>query len=207
MARSNDGLLNRLGQELPEGLLVDAAWLKARGYSQQLLSHYVTAGWLKQPTRGVYCRPRGPRSWQQVVVSLQAMLQYPVLVGGRTALEAQGFAHYLVQNVSEVHLYGPKRPPTWLNDLRLRTRFLYHNDRKLFRKEAVPPSLPGLDWKPDKDDTVQDSLVVQPWGQSNWPLTLSSPERAIFNSQAKHTRIPHLKRENRLASLRIRRFS
>jgi hypothetical protein len=169
-----------LERELPEGLLVDAAWLKRHHYSRQLWHHYATTGLLEQLAPRVFRRPRGSLTWQQVVISLQTQLRQPLVVGGRTALELQGYAHYLTQETKEVHLYGPKRPPTWLNDLRLRTRFLYHNDRKLFRKEAVPPSLPGLDWKPDKDDTVQDSLVVQPWGQSNWPLTLSSPERAIL---------------------------
>ena len=35
-------------------------------------------------------------------------------VGGRTALELQGYAHYLSQQLKEVHLYGVKRPPGWL---------------------------------------------------------------------------------------------
>jgi hypothetical protein len=182
MARSNDGLLNRLGQELPEGLLVDAAWLNARGYSRQLLSHYVNAGWLKQPTRGVYCRPRGPRSWQQVVISLQAMLQYPLLVGGRTALEAQGFAHYLVQSVSEVHLYGPKAPPRWLDKLGLGVRFLHHNDRKLFSHVLPLEALTHLEHKDagQDDQSRNKDWVVQSWGEWDWPLALSTPERAIL---------------------------
>ena len=42
--------LNWLEHELPEGLLVDAAWLEANGYSRSLRSQYVAAGWLEQPT-------------------------------------------------------------------------------------------------------------------------------------------------------------
>jgi hypothetical protein len=180
MVRQNQRPLNRLERELPEGILVNTAWLKKHGYSRQLLSHYVSAGWLDQPTRGVYRRPRGSLTWQQVVISLQTQLQQPLVVGGRTALELQGYAHYLSREITEVHLYGPKRPPKWLNELRLGARFIYHNDQKLFRKEAVKPNLPGLDWRPDKNDAVQDSLTVQPWGQWDWPLTVSSAERAIL---------------------------
>jgi hypothetical protein len=33
--------------------------------------------------------------WQHVVISLQTLLVRPFMVGGRTALELQGFAHYL----------------------------------------------------------------------------------------------------------------
>jgi hypothetical protein len=114
------------------------------------------------------------------VISLQALLEFPLVVGGRTALELHGYAHYLAQEIKEVHLYGPKRPPTWLNQLRLTTRFVYHNDQKLFRKNAIRRPLPNLDWKPDSNTDVHDSLVVQPWGQWDWPLTVSTPERAIL---------------------------
>jgi hypothetical protein len=162
-------------------VLVDAAWLKKRGYSRQLLSHYVTAGWLTQPTRGVYCRPRGSLSWQQVVISLQAMLDYPLLVGGRTALELQGYAHYLPHEQKEVHLYGPKPPPNWLHKLPLKTRFVYHNDLKLFRSALPMKGLTQLEGgkKPDAS-TAQDSWTIQSWGQWNWPLALSTPERAAL---------------------------
>ena len=181
MLRPNQRLLNRLEHEVPEGILVDAAWLKKRGYSRQLLSHYVTAGWLTQPTRGVYCRPRGSLSWQQVVISLQALLDYPLLVGGRTALELQGFAHYLPHEQKEVHLYGPKAPPRWLYKLPLKTRFVYHNDRKLFRHLLPTKGLTQLEGG-KKSDTgpAQDSWTIQNWGQWNWPLALSTPERAAL---------------------------
>src|SRR5690349_14512656 len=95
MAKPNDGKLNQLERDLPEGLLVDAAWLRKRGYSTSLRSQYVTSGRLKQPAHRVYHKPRGALSWQQVVVSLQTLLEYPLVVGGRSALELQGFAHYL----------------------------------------------------------------------------------------------------------------
>src|ERR1700747_1213562 len=108
-----------LERHLPEGLLVDARWLTRHGYSTSLRSQYVAAGWLEQPARGVYCRPRGPLTWQQIVISLQALLEYPLLVGGRTALEFQGYAHYLPQHQKEVHLYGPKPPARWLFKLPL----------------------------------------------------------------------------------------
>lgn len=97
---------------LPEGMLIDAAWLKAHGYSPQLQHQYVKSGWLEQPARGVFRRPRGSLSWQQAVISLQTILNFsPLVIGGRTALELQGYAHYLTQSTIRVHLYGPKAPP------------------------------------------------------------------------------------------------
>lgn len=181
MVRQKQRPLKRLEREVPEGVLVDAAWLRGRGYSRQLLSHYVNAGWLRQPTRGVYCRPRGSLFWQQVVISIQALLNYPLLVGGRTALELQGHAHYLPHAQKEVHLYGPKPPPRWLYKLPLTTCFVYHNDRKLFRHQLPTKGLTQLEGgKKPNTDTAQNSWTTQDWGQWNWPLALSTPERAVL---------------------------
>jgi hypothetical protein len=185
MAGQNAQKINRLERELAEGLLADTAWFKGRGYSRQLLNHYVATGWLEQPARGVYRRPRGSISWQQAVISLQTLLAYPLVVGGRSALELQGYAHYLPQTTTELHLYGSKPPPNWLYKLPLDIRFHYHSDRRLFRPtenstltsssgaEPAAPNGPAT-------DTASVSYVVQPWGQWDWPLTLSTPERAVL---------------------------
>jgi hypothetical protein len=173
--------LNRLEHDLPEGVLVDAAWLKGHGFSKQLLSHYVGAGWLEQPTRGVYRRPRGSLSWQQVVLSLEKFLDLPLVVGGRTALELQGYAHYLSQKETHVHLYGPKAPPGWLNRLKLGARFAYHNDHRLFRKHVVASELKKLTAGAKSKSSFGLSLTEVPWGQwEDWSLVLSTPERAVL---------------------------
>ena len=57
MEQRNKGKLNWLQRNLPEGLVVDAAWLKRQGFSSALRSKYATRGWLEQVTRGVYRRP------------------------------------------------------------------------------------------------------------------------------------------------------
>ena len=175
--------LNKLENELPEGLVVDAAWLTKHGIPSNLRVHYVKKGWLDQPAGRVFRRPRGSLSWQQVVISLQTLLlRNPLMVGGRTALELQGFAHYLSRTETEVHLYGPKPPPTWLSKLPLKVRFAYHNNKKLFRNEPVTFGATSLNWDVAKNQTSDSnpSYTVQPWGQWDWPLTLSTPERAIL---------------------------
>jgi hypothetical protein len=178
--------LNRLEQALPEGMLVDTAWLKRQGYSRQLWNHYVVTGRLEQPARGLFRRPRGSLNWQQVVTSLQTLLEYPLVAGGRTALELQGFAHYLPQDTKEVHLYGPKPPPGWLFKLPVGVRFIYHNDRKLFRDHSITQNIVGsltatsAKGAGKTTDPSHGSVTVQPWGQWDWPLTLSTPERAVL---------------------------
>src|SRR5580698_7009692 len=124
MAVQQDRKLNQLEHLLPEGLLVDSAWMTRHGYSTSLRSQYVTAGWLQQPVRQLYQRPKASLSWQQAVISLQTVLGQDLVVGGRTALEFEGFAHYLAHTEKEVHLYGPKRPPGWLAKLSLGVHFV-----------------------------------------------------------------------------------
>lgn len=176
------GKLNQLERSLPEGLLVDAAWMTREGYSTALRAHYVTSGRLEQPARGVYSRPRGSLRWQQAVISLQTLLGMTLVVGGRTALDLQGFAHYLAHDTEEVHLHGPKPPPAWLAKLPLSVRFVYRNDHRLFDD---PPAELGVALDPaagaeGRSPPNSHHFVVQPWGQWDWPLVLSTPERAIL---------------------------
>jgi hypothetical protein len=68
-----------------------------------------------QPVRGTYKRPRGKLDWQKAVVSLQKLMGRALTVGGRTALDLQGFSHYLSPTgPSTIHIYGMERPPGWL---------------------------------------------------------------------------------------------
>ena len=186
MVERNRSRLNLLEKELPEGLLVDSAWLNAKGFASNLRTYYTKTGWLDQPARGVYRRTRGTLGWQQVVISLQTLLEQPLIVGGRTALELQGFSHYLAQEVQTVHLYGPVKPPSWLAKLNLPQSFVYHNSRALFRNEPISVGLTSLAWDiargegRDVNRLQGGDVTTLAWGQWDWPLSLSTPERAYL---------------------------
>lgn len=179
MAKQSRASLNWLDQHLPEGLIVDSGWLTRHGYSTSLRSQYVSAGWLSQPARRVYLRKHSPLSWQQVVISLQTLLRHNLIVGGRTALELQGYAHYLQHQASVVHLYGPDKPPSWLKTLQVSTRFEYHNDSRLFTRERATTAPHELSPR-GGSSPKGESLKTMPWGQWNWPLVVSTPERAVL---------------------------
>jgi hypothetical protein len=103
--------------------------------------------------------------WQSVVISLQSLLGFAVAVGGRSALEQQGFAHYLASaGPREVHLYSDEILPGWVSKLKLDTRFVFHNAKRLF----------------SGSNSAQGSLIRQPWGNSERPILMSGPERAIL---------------------------
>ena len=180
MTKQTHGKLNQLERLLPEGLLVDAAWLSRHGYSTGLRSQYVAAGWLQQPVRRVYQRPRGPLGWQQVVISLQTLLARDLVVGGRTALELHGFAHYLQQQTDQRHSLRTRQAADLAAGSR-RRRALRLPQRRPAVSQATRRRRrrTGSTPKPGRIPEA-DSIVVQPWGPWNWPLMLSAPERAIL---------------------------
>lgn len=185
MGEETASKLNRLQRDLPEGLLVDASWLERRGYYPTLRKKYVDLGWLEQPARSVYRRPRGTLTWEPVVISLQTLLEFPVVVGGRTALELQGYAHYLSQELLEVHLYSQKPFPSWLAKLPLETHLVLHKTTRLFRNDSPTRGLGDINWNKTQrtraiTDPFSGDVAIESWGQWDWPLTLSTPERALF---------------------------
>ena len=173
--------LNHLTQQLPEGFLVDAAWLEKKGYSRALRHQYVGANWLEQPARGIFRRPRGQLSWQQVVISLQGLLKYPVSVGGRTALELGGYAHYLQQTQQHIHLYSDNKCPAWLLKLPLAETFVVHNRTHFLPLVKIAPELFSIDDSTSIEDALAAAgLTVMPWGNWDFPLVISTPERAYL---------------------------
>jgi hypothetical protein len=186
MAEQNAGKLNHLEATLPEGLLVDSGWMEAHGYSTSLRSQYVSAGWLVQPARGTYKRPLGALTWQKVVVSLQTLLEKSLIVGGRTALDLQGHSHYLAAGgPSTIHLYGREPPPNWLAKLPLKETFRFHRSQTLFKSEPVTKGLTSFAWNIRENageaaEGLKAGELRQLWGDSDWPLTLSTPERALL---------------------------
>ncbi|PAU82519.1 hypothetical protein CK501_04245 [Halovibrio salipaludis] len=181
MAIQNSEKLNHLGHLLPEGLLVDAAWLEKQSYSRALRSQYVASGWLEQPVRGVFRRPRGEVSWEQAVISLQTLLEYPVSVGGRTALELQGYAHYLPYAQLQVHLYSDAKLPGWVYKLPIEPELVVHNRQRFLPAVEVPSWATSLtESSAGGGNALPGGLRISPWGHWNWPLIVSTPERAFL---------------------------
>ena len=181
MAVQNKQKLNWLERNLAEGLIVDAAWLEARGYSRSLRSQYVAAAWLEQPARGVYRRPRGKLNWEQVVISLQIVLNLPVSLGGRTAIDLQGYAHYVPRTQHAVHLYTDTKSPGWLSKLPVQVEFIIHNRHRflpLVEQHIDALTLPGPD--AGTEHVLSGALRLMYWQHLEWPLIMSTPERAIL---------------------------
>lgn len=157
--------INQLQRLLPEGLVVDTTWLEKHGYRRQWREKYVAHGRLESVVRGVYQRPTGnverTIAWQRVVISLQRLLDRSVHVGGRSALELQGLAHYLrFSGKPEIHLYAYGSLPGWVERIPTDAQFVEHKADKLFDADA-----PGR------------TRIA--WGHWGWELDVSTPERAL----------------------------
>lgn len=158
---------NRPGKEslafvLPEGLLADRNWLKNKGFNRPLVDYYLRSGALEAVARGIYRRPGPPLKWQHVVYSLQK-LGFAVHVGGRSALDHQGLAHYLPMGGDEtIHLYCEYKLPAWLQKVTTNTVFEIHQ-RSLFSK-----------------NTLALGHTTLPFGAWDWPLSYATRERALL---------------------------
>ena len=181
MSAQRFSLLNRFLLALPEGFLADSAWLQAQGLSRSSIRDYVDRGWLEKIASRVYRRPsqvaNDPLRWDVVVLSLQQVMHKALHVGGRTAVELAGYAHYLeAGETSTVYLYG-QGAPSWLTALRSSARFELRPDR-LFASSGTGVEMRRFDLRSGEASApTKDAERKSPW---EWSLTMSDPERAIL---------------------------
>ncbi len=165
-----------------DGMLVTAQGLMRRGATRSRVNNWLRSGELVMAAHGVYRRPGPPLKWQAVVYSLQCMEEYgAILIGGMTALELYGHAHNLALSGKQaVHLYLKDRVPAWLTKVETNATFVLH-PLSLF---ASSKGIVSAEWNADKGMTRYNDPALGfqsvPWGSWDWPLTLSSRERAIL---------------------------
>jgi hypothetical protein len=162
---------------VPEGMPVTRAWLAAQdsAFDRHGVDNLVKSGLLFSIAPGVYTRPATRLTWQGLVSALQNVLRTDLTVGGLSALELHGFAHYLpLSSRRTIHLYGKDNLPKWLNTVVRDTQFVRH----------LPlPGLGSTGLVNQEYDTAGGSFHTfedpGPY-ESRWPFTMSSPERAFL---------------------------
>ena len=176
-------------------MIADASWLTKNGYSSSLRCKYVANNWLKTVARGVFQRPQFkpgcdeasvPLRWQNVVISLQTIMKYPVIVGGRTALELDGFDQFVsLFGPQEIVLYGDKQLPGWVRKIPLEKSLLFRSTKRLFdtpvNSDAIGQISLSLEEISTRNSPVHpDHVRLLSPGFAPWPLFCSTPERAIL---------------------------
>ena len=166
--------LKPLLDTVPPGFVVDSRWLRARGIDPRSIHDYVAHGWLEHVIHGVYRRPLPQSvhgyegdSWGVILLSLQQIMNHAVHLGGESALDHAGHVHYLsFGGRRRVHFYGDV--PPWLRRLPTTTQIVVRK-RSLFMDSEL-----GI------EESVSDAQSeIKAW---QWPLLLSSPERAILEA-------------------------
>lgn len=173
--------LNRLLLSLPEGFLADSTWLQDQGLSRSSIRDYTDRGWLERVGPRVYRRPsqstKTSLPWEVVVLSLQQIMHKPLHIGGRTAVELSGHAHYVeAGETPRVYLYGLDFP-SWLAKLPTATQFETRSTR-LFADSNTGVEARRYDLRSgEASGSPKDAEFKNPW---EWALTMSVPERAIL---------------------------
>jgi hypothetical protein len=112
--------INQILSQWPAQTLLTSDWLEKKGISRQLAASYVKSGWFERFDTGVYKRPQDEVTWAGALYTLQAISGLAVFIGGKTALEIQGYGHY-------VHAGFPGRVVLWKQpDLWLPAWFTKH---------------------------------------------------------------------------------
>ena len=162
MSKHTGRKLNHLIEAVPAGVALPSVWLGRNGYTPQLVHRYVQSGWLTPLAGRVYARSGQPVNWEGVVLGLQRLGEFKCHLGGVSALNRQGFAHYLsMGGDSVVHLWGQAKIPAWVEKVPLDVSWAFHR-RQLF------------------SEVLDDGLVMVPTHVRDWTLQCSAPEQAIL---------------------------
>ncbi len=152
----------QLRAHLPYGYIATRKWLLTQGVSRHSLDNALKSQKIQSLATGVYARTDAPLSWWNIIISLQKMSDQNIVVGGISAIELQGFGHYLSgSKLKTVNLYSKNKPPAWLWRIKSDVIFKWNGTNIL--------------WNSDLDGYTKTLTLGE-----NTPVTISSPERAIF---------------------------
>ncbi len=110
--------INRLLQKSNQGGVYMSSWLKANGYSDQLLKKYRDSGWLVALCKGVMYRAGDKLNTLAVLESYNEQLNKDYHIAAHSALEIAGFNHYVPMGKSLLIISHPSKDlvPSWLKN-------------------------------------------------------------------------------------------
>lgn len=141
------------------GGIMTSAKTSELGITPSDIQKYKKSGWVESVGRGAIIRTGEKKTWQNAVSVLKDQEKIPVHIGGKTALEMQGLAHYIKMRQADVFIYSPQytRLPSWFTNYRWDVKF------KHIRTNFLP---------------ITTEIALKEI--DNFNLSLSSPERAIL---------------------------
>ena len=151
--------INKLVHFWPKNAVLVDSWLKKQGVNNDLKHAYFRSHWLTPLGHGAAIQHGATVDLHGGLYALQEQLKLSAHAGGKTALEEQGFGHFVRYQETEVWLFAAQKAhlPSW---------FMKHNwgpKIELVRSDFLPPKV---------------GLITKELGE--FSFTLSSPERAIL---------------------------
>ena len=138
MASAPSSKINQLLKIWPLGAVAVLPWLQKQGVYQQLIHEYEKTSWVRRVGQGAYTRAGDKVEWTGGLYALQEQLKLPVHAGGKTALQMQGYAHFLPMGKgTTVSLFGPPdvKLPAWFKQYHWGVKVRY-TTTNLFSGEA-----------------------------------------------------------------------
>ena len=128
MSSETGSKINKLLKIWPSGTVAVLPWLGKQGVYQQLVHEYEKTSWLRRIGRGAYAKADDKVEWTGGLYAMQEQMGLPVHAGGKTALQMQGYAHFLPPGKgATVFLFGlpDVKLPTWFKQYRWDVRVRY----------------------------------------------------------------------------------
>ena len=112
--------INNLIQTTPKGLVLLSTWLASEGYPYELQQRYRRSYWLKSIGKGAMLKTSDSLTLSGAISALQKQANLDIHIGGRSALELSGVAHYLQVNLDEITLFTESKSslPLWFTNNR-----------------------------------------------------------------------------------------
>lgn len=153
--------LNPLLIQWKRGVVYTQTYLTRLGYNHDLVKSYRRSGWIESLGTGAYKLSGDTIDWLGALYALQKQKKLAVHVGGRTALELKGYAHYARHGRNKCFLFGQSNTalPKW---------FLNYNwnVELVFKATNLFPPF------------IKDSLIEFPHKEIT--VIISAPERAVL---------------------------
>jgi len=152
MSTNSETKINKLLQQLPPGTVILAEWLLKQGYSRDLQHRYIRNAWLTSIGYGAMIRTGDTIELAGALYSIQTQAGKLIHIGGRTALNMQGFSHYLELYQKETLLFASRgvNLPAWFRNMEWDTKPI------VIHSSILHPKIGLIDYK-EKTFSIQIS--------------------------------------------------
>jgi hypothetical protein len=159
MNTSNESKINQLLRSVPAGTVLLSSWMKTNGYSLDLQRRYRNSNWFESLGNGAMIRKGDSVSYEGALFALQKQANLSIHIGGRSALNMLGKAHFLELSSQRVFLFGPTNEnlPVWFRDKYWGVELMY-----------------------TKSDFLPKDVGLTEYEIRNFSIRISNPARALM---------------------------